>query len=130
MLDGRDVNLRVDLGYLLFALRKRAVLSDVQAEVTPHQRREPVVDHDGIVLADGVYLVLPEREDDGCGLVADDRLCQGPRAPNLDSICLFSPTLTILAFTFTCLVDGDKSFTFVNTFSMFSLSHASPSPTL
>src|SRR5207245_6256877 len=70
VLDRADVERRVDVLDHLLRLRHRAVLPDVQSDVPAHEGDVAVVDEERLVLVDTPDLVVPERQEDGPGLVA------------------------------------------------------------
>src|SRR2546428_12411239 len=55
----------------LVRLRHRAVLSDVQPDVAPHEGDVAVVNQERLILLDVPDLVVPERQEDRAGLVTD-----------------------------------------------------------
>src|SRR5712691_1443779 len=73
VLDCADVERRVDRVDRLFRLRHRAVLSDVQPDVAPHEGDVAVVDQERLVLVDLANLVVPQGQQDRRGLVSDRR---------------------------------------------------------
>src|SRR5437867_869206 len=71
--DRADVEGRVDVPDRLLRLRHRAVLSDVQSDVSAHEGHVAVVDEERLVLRHLPDLVVPEGQEHGCGLVPDRR---------------------------------------------------------
>src|SRR3990170_74712 len=80
VLRGAHVERRVHFGNVLFALCERAVLPHVQPDMAAHEGDEPVVDHDHVVLVDGIDLLFPQGQDDRARLVPNSGLNELPWA--------------------------------------------------
>src|SRR2546423_9118487 len=65
VLDRADVERRVDVLDHLLRLRHRAVLSDIQSDVSAHEGDVAVVDEERLVLLKTPGLAVPERQADG-----------------------------------------------------------------
>src|SRR6266508_103534 len=118
--DRADVEGRVDVPDRLFRLRHRAVLSDVQSDVSAHEGHVAVVDQERLVLRHLADLVVPEGQEHGCGLVPDRRFDEFSCPPEFQRNPPPSPQPNDLNQTFYLLVLGVRSLTFVIALSMFS----------